>query len=226
MPIKFSTRAVFTALVAFALTAIAPAWGAVIGVGGATLTPTEASGGIPINSIDIPFVAPGPTGFSGHLKATVLANDPTNIYAGNGGLTFVYELFNTAGATSLGRMTHNDFSNYVTDVSVPPVATGKVPTSVDRSGPTALDPLGAVLGWTFSGSGRIATGQNSTQLVVQTNASAFQFATANVIDGSSVAVQTLGPDGPSVVEPEPATAGVLAFAAAFAIQRRRRNNVV
>jgi len=169
--------------------------------------------------------APGPGQFSGTLTTTVIRDDPSNPFAGigdpnpaNHGLTFVFQLHNDAtSATSIGRMTNIDYSGFLTDVSYQIPAAGLPPTSTDRSGFA-----GATVGWDFTGVplglGKLAPGQTSALLVIQTNAPGFTDVQANVIDGSVLQALSSGPV-PSPNVPEPTA--LAALAAAGLILRRR-----
>jgi hypothetical protein len=148
--------------------------------------------------------------FSGTLTTTVIAGDPSNPY---GGLTFTYVLHNDATSTNVNaRLTTRDWTGFSTDASYQTPATGVIPTYIDR---LTVD----VIGFSFQGppigAGPIPPGANSAVLVVQSNAHTCVDAIANVIDGSTANVQTLGP------APEPSALVLLAMGG-FALIRRRR----
>jgi len=200
--------------------------------GGAFITPPEPdpAGGIlqPGSGAPVAFSAGGPAGFSGTLTANVYKDDPSNPFAGigdpnplNHGLTFTYTLHsNATSITSLERLVLTDFSGFATDVSYQAPTTGQAPSSTDRSfGP------GAVIGWSFTGApaglGRLAPGQTSALLVVQTNAPSYDLTqTASVIDGSIALVPTIGPSL-SMISPEPSSLFLLAIPGMVALRRRR-----
>jgi hypothetical protein len=210
---------------AFALSLCVSAQAAPLLPGGALLTPPEPDpiGGVlqPGSGAPIAFSAGGPAGFSGTLTANVYAGDVTNPFVGVGGLTFTYTLHSDAASiTSLERLVLTDFSGFVTDVSYQVPTADQAPTSTDRSfGP------GAVVGWNFTGApaglGRIAPGQTSAVLVVQTNAPSYDLTqTASVIDGSIALVPTIGPAN-TLISPEPSSLFLVGIPGLVALRRRR-----
>jgi len=150
----------------------------------------------------------GVTAFSGTLISKVIKNDPSNIL---GGLTFTYQLTNAAGSqTALSRLTTDDFTGFLTDVSFQTPAGGTAPASVDRN-------TAAVMGWTYSAAaiGQVAPGSSSAVMVVQTNAQAFNNVTGNVLAGAGTTAATYG-----AAVPEPVSLALLAMGGMF-VRRRR-----
>lgn len=175
---------------------------------------TDPSGGTLIaGGAPIPFVA---ATFTGTLTSSVLSGDPSNPW---GGLTFTYLITNDAGsAHDIGRFTVNDFAGFLVDSSFQTPVAGVAPTFNDRSAGG-----GNVVGFTFFaaplGAGTVLPGQNSTLLVLQTNASAYQATTAAVIDGSVATVPTWAP---AVPEPGSIVLGISGIASLLVLRARRR----
>jgi hypothetical protein len=162
--------------------------------------------------VAVPFASPaGPGQFSGTLRTTVIAGDPSNAL---GGLTFTYRITNDGTSLSaIERMTNLNFTGFLTDVSFQTPAAGVVPTSIDR------DLSSSTIGWSFSplGAGVIPLGGSSALLVIQTNAPAFAPITANIIDGSVAIAPSFGP----VAIPEPASLAFLGVGMLFVGGLRR-----
>jgi hypothetical protein len=115
-------------------------------------------------------------------------------------------------------MTNIDFSTFLTDVSYQPGGGILPPTSTDRS-----VGAGATVGWSFTGVplglGKLAPGQTSAPLVIQTNAPGFESIPANVIDGSVLQAISSGPV-PSDIVPEPGCITALVLAGGLMLRRR------
>jgi hypothetical protein len=151
--------------------------------------------------------SPGPTAFSGTLTSKVIQNDPSNPL---GGLTFTFQLTNSnTSLSSLSRLTTDDFTGFLTDVSYQTPAAGTAPTSVDRN-------TAAVVGWTYAiiGNGQVNPGSSSALMVVQTNAQGFGNVTANILGGTGATAASFGP------VPEPASIAFLSLGGL--VLRRRR----
>src|SRR5262245_49746018 len=230
----FGARALLSAGV-LSLLACLRSQGAPLVVGGALLTPAEPdpTGGVVVGGgVPVPFAsAPGPGQFSGTLTTTVIRDDPSNPFAGigdpdpaNHGLTFVFQIHNDATSlTPIGRLTNIDYSGFLTEVSYQPGA-GLLPsTSTDRSAAP-----GTTVGWSFTGAplglGRIAPGQTSALLVIQTNAPGFEDIPANIIDGQVLQAISSGPT-PSEIVPEPGIAGLLILGGLTLHRRRSRSAI-
>lgn len=185
---------------------------ALVGGGFQSPVPVEPDpvGASQVATKTIPFAS---LGYTGTLTSTVYTNDSSNPYGPNA-LTFTYLVTNDAASNHvLSRFTVSDFANILTDTSYQATG-GIVPTSVDR----ATDD---VVGFNFLlgfGAGPITPGNSSALLVVQTNATTFADSIATVINGTPAVVSSYAPRA----IPEPATAGLLAVAAAGFLARRRR----
>lgn len=204
-------------------------WGRALGtVAGVLLLAGSAQGAL-INVGQTLFPAPGetdPTGpyvvvaslaqpfntgtFSGVLTSQVLMGDTSNLL---GGLTFTYRVSNNQGSQNVeARLTVNGYTGWTTDGGYQIPLTGLSPALADRQ-------TADVVGFSFLsaplGVGPIQPGQQSTLLVVQTNAPTWTGSFASVIDGTVATIPTFGP------APEPATLTLLALSAAALIRRRR-----
>jgi len=167
-------------------------------------------GGVVVGNIVAPFAGPK---FSGTLTTTVLTNDVNNPWGPNA-LTFTFLLQNNASSIDeIGRLTINDFTGFLTDVSYQ-LGGGQAPAIADRN------PAGDVVGFSFFGapigSGLLRPGATSELLVIQTNATIFNVSFASVIDGGVAMAPTYAP------VPEPATLALVALGG-LAMLRRRRN---
>jgi hypothetical protein len=161
----------------------------------------------------LPFTG---TGFSGVLVSTVYRrpNDANQ-------LTFTYQLQNSPNSSNvLHRLTVSSFAGFNTDVSKPvgPPPAGTIePTLADRSTPD-------VVGFSFLdgfGPGPIRPGQQSSLLVVETNAITHVESRAAIIDGTTAVVGTYAPLMPI---PEPGTwaLGILGILGLIGIARKAR----
>jgi hypothetical protein len=155
------------------------------------------------------------TGFSGVLVSTVYRrpNDSDR-------LTFTYELRNNANSANvLHRMTVSSFAGFTTDASTQAGGAGIIaPIVVDRSTPD-------VVGFSFLdgfGAGPIRPGQQSTLLVVETNALTHTPSTAAVIDGTTATVGTFAPL-PAIPEPATWALGALGMLGLIGMVRKVRS---
>ena len=206
--------------VAFGLLASA-AQAATITAGQTLFASGEAGpvGGSLVASNSAPLVA---VTFTGILHSEVWSGDISNPY--EGGLTFVYWIDNTNGPTgnSLSRFTTSNFTGFQTDVSYDPT-NGRAPTLVDRGA------SGDVMGYSFLGdpqlgfgNGKIAPGETSAKLVIQTDATDWKTTLGFVINGSTASASTFAP---TAVVPEPSSLALAAMGIAgaigFAVRRRK-----
>jgi hypothetical protein len=165
-----------------------------------------------LDTISSPFST---TSFNGTLISSVYSNDTSNPF-GLGDLTFTYELILTNGPDSASAVSIGPFAGFHTDVSyqIPSsIGPGFAPAMVSR-GPTGSQ----AVKFDFTGNGYLPPGTNSDLLVVQTDASAWIFGNATVLDSTgSPNVQTLTP----TAVPEPGSVELVALAlGAFAGFRR------
>jgi len=162
----------------------------------------------------VPFLAT-PAVFSGTLVSSVYNNDPTNPNGPNA-LTFAYQVNSDASSiNAIHRLTVGGYTGFLTDASYQTPVSGLAPTFIDR-------PTAAFLGFSFFGApigqGTLPPGASTALLVVQTNATQYTQALANVIDGGQANnIPSLGP-----LIPEPASAGLALLAAGGLLARRRK----
>ncbi|MGD0461839.1 MAG: PEP-CTERM sorting domain-containing protein [Tepidisphaeraceae bacterium] len=207
------------------------------GVGTTTVTPTDLTGGLPAGlptgdtlvpgaSETKPFTGYNNVGgivFQGTVTSQVYA-DPNEPDWNVPGLDFVYQLSNNIDGLTpddpINRITLASFANFLTDVDYLGGTGDVAPTTADRSSA----PAGKIIGFNFPVSGGIVNpGQDSTYLVVETNASTYTQGSASVIDGGT---GSTGADTPVATViftvPEPATLGLLAMVGGMLLGRRRR----
>jgi hypothetical protein len=165
-------------------------------------------GGTTVATQTIPFNVPG--FFDGSLTSTVIRGG-SNPFGANA-LTFTYRIVNAATSpNAIARMTIDPFTGFQTDASFQTPSVGVNPALIDRN-------TADVIGFSFSqqiGPGALLPGSNSAVLVVQTNATNFQNALANIIDSGAISVLSFAP------VPEPTTLSLAAFGALALIRRRR-----
>ena len=160
---------------------------------------------------------------TGTLRTIVINGDASNPF-GLSALTFLYQVSNTGTALqdSMERLTINGYTGYATDVSYQVPTVGIAPGSFTRDS----DANGDVVGFNFSqlvGFGKVAPGQTSSLLVVQTNSTTFQVNAAAVIDGT--AISPIFTYAPTASIPEPGTfllSALGALGVAFFTRRARR----
>jgi len=168
-----------------------------------------------LNTISSPFST---TSFNGTLISSVYTSDTSNPF-GLADLTFTYELFITNGPDSASAVSIGPFTGFQTDVSyqIPSsVGPGLPPSTISR-GPTGSQ----AVKFDFTGNGYLPPGTNSLLLVVQTDAKAWTFGNATVLDmNGSPNISALTP----TTVPEPADIGLVALAlgACAAYRRRKR----
>ncbi len=184
--------------------------------GSALLAPAEPdpNGGVVLASLTSDFFGSDVTSgtfFSGTLTTQVISGDANNPL---GGLTFTYQFsIDPESTTSIARFSIDPFDGFGVDVSYL-ANTGVVPHIVDRTD------LGDVIGYSFTnppiGDGRVAAGQISSLLVIQTDAPAFRPARAALTDGT-----TVEPNSYAAAIPEPGSVGLLSLGALALLRRRR-----
>jgi hypothetical protein len=168
---------------------------------------------------------PGPVGgillsteFSLFSGADIQGSVTSRVYSGDGanplgGLTFTYEIVSTLSQQDISRFSIGNFGGFSTDVSYNLAALpGVAPTVSSRSSAP-----GDIVRFDFAG---LAPGQNSTLLVIQTDAQVYATTIASVINAGSAEVVSLAP----TPVPEPAAAALIGFgllALAGVAQRRR-----
>jgi hypothetical protein len=165
---------------------------------------------------------------TGEVRAAVLNEGAANPL---GGLTFVYQLANSAASRdAIGRTTDFNFGLFLTHAHIAfnGSALGGAFTdgtqnvqSVDRSGD------GNVVGWNFTGAGvpdaeRLDPGETSLVMIIRTNAPDWDPGFTSVINGGTDDVDTFQP-APAAPIPEPAALLLFGTAlAGLASLRRRR----
>jgi hypothetical protein len=196
----------------------AAALGAPLAPGG-TLNPAPgeadlAGANLLFSTGSVPFLATPPV-FSGSLVSQVYNNDPTNPNGLNA-LTFAYRITSDASSqNAIQRMTVGGYTGFLTDASYQTPTAGLAPTFIDR-------PTAAFLGFSFFGppigQGALPAGVSTAYLVVQTNATQYTQALANVIDGGQANnIPSLGP-----LIPEPGSMGLALLGAGGLLARRRQ----
>jgi len=148
-----------------------------------SVSPTVASDMVPFSALTI----------SGNVYAYILSGFTDNPWASAGGLTFVYEVTNSsASPDSVSGFSVNGWTGFNTDVADYNIG-GIQPYSAQRS------PSGTIL-FNFmelpTGSGQVAPGTSSWQLVIYSDATSWTDVSVGVRDGSGVTISTLGPAVP------------------------------
>lgn len=185
-----------------------------------------------LDSMSTPFVAADPTAFSGVLDSWVLSGNTDNPL---GGLSFVYRVANSQVSTdAIHRIAINGYSGltveagYLNAGSTPTGgvigALGVTPTLVDRGvapgDNTGFSFLaGTISGLTFES---INPGENSSYLLLYTNATTYSRSMASVIDGSVASAATFAP------VPEPETYAMMLAGLGlmgFVVRRRSKKDV-
>ena len=135
----------------------------------------------------------GDVTINGNVRAFVLKNFADNPWASQGGLTFVYQVYNSPtsadGITGLGI---DGWVGYLTNVAYYPNATGVIaPEFATRSN----DGTTVTFGWQNQpiGSGLILPGFYGDEVIIYTNATWYTDNTGGVRDGSGDTRLILGP---------------------------------
>jgi hypothetical protein len=184
-------------------------------------------GGIVLASTGvINYTTTGASSFSGQAEELVVA-DPGNTFGG-GDLDFIYQVSVTAGPSAMVNLSAASFLSWLTDVGycptcspgsdlVPPAgATYVAPSEVERSSD------GSTVQFDFSptsGGTNVSAGEQTYDLVIETNATSFGSGTFEVLDGSS---KTLNGYAPT---PEPVSSSLLLgglFGLGLVVTRRFR----
>jgi len=154
-----------------------------------------------VNETDAFFGGSTPGAIQGTVKAYVLTGFDDNPWAASGGLTFVYQIFNSELSTdSITGMGISGWAGFSTDVADNAYPNGAVPPSfAERS----LNGKTVTFGWQPPGTegkaggfGEIAPGEISYQFVIYTDATSYVDVTAGVRDGAGASLITLGPAVP------------------------------
>ena len=134
--------------------------------------------------------------FSTLFTASVFS-DPTNVFCTNC-LDFVYR-FGNKGPDVNERFSASRFGGFMVDVGYNPSTVGQIPTTVDRS----TD--GNVIGFNFVGNDTVTTGEHTTVLVIETNATTFEHGLLSAQDGTAGSGMAFQP----FVIPEPSSLALL-----------------
>jgi hypothetical protein len=142
---------------------------------------------------------------NGTLTTSIFRDDPLNPFAASNpnALTFIFQVANTSGNDTISRLSINGFSAYN-------IYAGSITLSPEIV-PTTLTLTSATLGALFTS--QIAVGKESTQLVVETNATNY---VATVDPVTINQTDQAASYGPAVATPEPsslilATIGMMFF---------------
>lgn len=209
----------FAAMMGMASTSSA----ALLGIG-ATVTPTAIA--LPAGDTIVPgatlttsFV--GLDSFSNvRFTGTLLSqvySDPNT-----GGLDFLYQVTNNqTSSDDIANVNLSNFSVFTTDADYITGSGAVSPTSASRFGSVANP--GKTVGFAFT-SVQIAPGQNSTDLLVETNAENYMMGLGTVSDGGSGSSGADAPDVGMLMTnvPEPATFSAIVIAGGMLLGRRRR----
>ena len=168
------------------------------------------------------LTAVSPTINSSISPGTFTANYSTGVYADtnntfcSGCYDFLYVLTNS-GPGPIERTTMFDFDGFLANVGYASSGSGSVnPISVDRTS------TGGVIGFNFDTNG-VRSGQSSSFLIIETNATAYTNGTFSIQDGSAGTGAAYAP----VVTPEPSSLLLLAtgLLTAGSIARRKAMSV-
>jgi len=164
-------------------------------------------------STTTPFIGTSVLGaaFTGELTSTVYS-DPANVF-GAGDYDFVYQFSNDNNPNNdaIENFSINGFGGYSTNADYS-AGSNVAPVQITRLAPS----LGDVINYYFGSTSGVPYSKSSDQLVIQTNATSYQFGTASLQDGGTARISA---PVPSV--PEPATFAIASFAVCALGMRRR-----
>jgi hypothetical protein len=146
---------------------------------------------IQVATANVPFAA---LTITGNVKAWVLQGFADNPWSGAGGLTFVYQVNNSAiSSDSVSGFSVDGWTNFLTNVSDFNIAGNVQPYSATRStsGTLTFGYLNPPTGF-----GLVSPGLGSWDMVIYTNATSWTDVSVGVRDGSGVTISTLGPAVP------------------------------
>jgi len=174
------------------------------------------------NSESLPYTATDANSvpvFQGTITSYVF-NDPSEPDTGQPGEDFVYQVTNGAPpvgakADAFTEVTFLPFNNYLTDVNYEGTGSGVAPTSADRSAAP-----GKNVDYFFSSG--VANGQQTYQLVIETDATQYMQGAGLVLDGGGGSQFAYAPTAEILTVPEPASLVMLVLGGTFALSRRRR----